>query len=326
MLKSPWLLAAAAAIWFAPEPLDRAQAQGFPERPIKLVVPFPAGGPTDTSARLVAQGMSLHLPQPVVIENQGGAGGIIGARQVVNANPDGYTLLMVAIANTYGVAPILYKLDYDPMKAFAPVATAVVDRQIMVGTPSLPVNSVQELVQYAKANPGKLNYGAAIGIGPHFLTEMFKIKTGANIVHVPYRGSGAIFGDVISGQIQLTMSGKSVLLPFVQAGKMKALAVTSAARWPELPNVPSLYELGYLDFPYDTTFGVVAPAGTPPAVIARLNSAINEGLNSPEIRAGIAKLGIDPKIGTPQEFAATIAEEGPRWAQIVKATGIKAAE
>jgi tripartite-type tricarboxylate transporter receptor subunit TctC len=301
-----------------------SRAQDFPTKPIKLVVPFPAGGPTDTSARLVAQGLAARIGQAVIIENQAGAGGIIGDRQVANAAPDGYTLLVIAVANMFGVAPLLYKLDFDPMKAYAPVATTVVDRQILVGAPSLPVNTVQELVAYAKANPGKLNYGAATGIGPHFITEMFKLKTGTNIVHVPYRGSGPIIGDVISGQVQLTMSGKSVLLPFVQAGKVKPLAVTSAERWPELPNVPSLYEVGYLDFPYDTIAGIVAPAGTPPAVIAKLNAAINDGLNAPEIRAGIAKLGIEPKIGTPQEFAALIKEEGPRWGEIVRKTGVKA--
>jgi tripartite-type tricarboxylate transporter receptor subunit TctC len=303
-----------------------AFAQSFPDHPLKLVVPFPAGGPTDTSARLVAQGMSARLGQPIVIENQGGAGGAIGARQVATSAADGYTLLIVSAAHTFGTQPLLTKLDYDPFKTFVPVGMAVVDRQVMVMNPSLPMKTLAELVQYAKANPGKLNNGAAIGIGPHFIMELFKIKAGVNIVHVPYRGSAPIISDLIAGQIQLTMSGKSVLLPHIQAGKMRAVAVTSEKRWPELPDVPTLVEAGYLDYPYDTMSGIVVRAGTPPAVIAKLNAALNEGLALPEIRAGFAKLGIDPMPGTPEEFSAIIARDAPRWAEIVRLTAIKLAE
>ena len=298
-------------------------AQTFPDRPIKLVVPFPAGGPTDTSARLVAQGLAAKIGQPVVIENQGGAGGTIGARQVANAAPDGYTLMMVAAAHTFGTSRCSTSSSFDPVKTFAPVALAVVDRQVMVIDPSLPTKTLTSSCAYAKANPGKLNYGAAIGIGPHFLSELFKIKAGADIVHVPYRGSSPVISDVIAGQIQMMMSGKSVLLPLIQAGKVRAIAVTSAERWPELPDVPSLYRAGYLDEPYDTLFGVVAPIGVPDPVIRKLNTAINEGVNSPEILASLARLGIDPSTGTREEFAAMIAEIGPKWAEIVRVTGIK---
>src|SRR5262245_22455774 len=229
-----------------------AAAQSYPEKPIRLLAPFPAGGPTDTSARIVAQGLSARIGQPVVVENQAGAGGTIGARQVATANPDGYTLLMIAVANTFGTAPLLYKLDYDPMKAFTPVATVVVDKQVMVANTKLPVKDARELVAYAKAHPGDLNYGAAIGIGPHFLMELFKRKAGIDIVHVPYRGSGPIIADLIGGQIHLTMSGKSVLLPQVQTGKAKAIAVTAGERWPELPQVATLVESNLMDAPYDT--------------------------------------------------------------------------
>src|SRR5262245_15997800 len=285
------------------------------------MVPFPAGGATDTSARLVAQAMSAQLGQSIIIENQGGAGGTIGARQVANAAPDGYTLLMVAATNTFGTAPLLYRLDFNPSRSLVPVAMAVIDRQVMVVTPTLPVKSVPELVAYAKANPGKLNYGNAIGIGPHFLMELFKIKTGADIVHIPYRGGAPMIADLLGGQIQLTINGKSVLLPHIREGKLRPIAVTSAERWPELPDVPSLVEGGYQDFPYDTLFGIVAPAGTTAPVIERLNTAVNEGLRTPEIAAAFARLGIDPKIGTTAEFAARIAEEAPRWAEIVRLTG-----
>jgi tripartite-type tricarboxylate transporter receptor subunit TctC len=302
-----------------------AHAQSYPERPIKLVVPFPAGGATDTAARLVAQRLQSGLGQTVIIENQGGAGGTIGAKQVAAAAPDGYTLMMGSVG-TFGSHPVLYKLDYDPMKAFASVATAVVDKSVLVAGPALKVKTVQELVQYAKANPGKLNYGNAIGIGPHFIAEMFKIKAGVNIVHIPYRGGAPMITDLLAGQIDMTINGKSVLLPHIQAGKVRALAVASAERWADLPDVPTLVESGYMDVPYDTLFGVLAPAGTPAPIIDKLNATINEGLRSPETRAAFAKLGIETKITTPQEFAAIIAEEAPKWAEVVRVTGIKVSD
>lgn len=303
-----------------------AWAQPYPSKPIRLIAPFPAGGPTDTTARVAARALQARLGQSVVVENQGGAGGTIGARNVANATPDGYTLMMIAVANTFGTQPILYKLDFDPLKVFTPVATVVTDKQMMVANPNLPVKSASELVAYAKANPGKLNYGAAIGIGPHFLMELFKIKSGANIVHVPYRGSGPVIADVIGGQIQLMMSGKSVLLPHVQAGKMRAIAVAARERWPELPDVGTLVEAGYMDAAYDSIFGIVAPMGTPVATIETLNAAMNAGLRTDEVRMSLAKLGIEPRASTVAEFAALIAEEAPRWAEIVRVTGIKAGE
>jgi tripartite-type tricarboxylate transporter receptor subunit TctC len=319
------ILSALVALWLMAGTVGIAHAQSYPDRPIKLVVPFPAGGATDTSARLVAQHMQARLGQTIIIENQGGAGGTIGTRQVANAAPDGYTLLMGSIG-TFGSQPLLYKLDYDPHKAFAPVATTVVDKLVLVAGPSRQVKTVQELVRYAKANPGKLNYGNAIGIGPHLVAELFKVKSGTNIVHIPYRGGAPMIADLIAGQIDMTINGKSVLLPHIAAGKLRALAVTAASRWPELPDVPTLVELGYMDAPYDAMFGVVTPAGTPAAVIERLNAAINEGLRSPEMRASLDRLGIEPVITTPQEFTAIIAQEIPKWAEVVRITGVKVAE
>jgi tripartite-type tricarboxylate transporter receptor subunit TctC len=281
-----------------------------------------------------AGGYRLGQPRPgAILSGAGGqagravsAGGIIGARQVATASPDGYTLLMVSAANTFGTVPRLYKLDYDPLKAFVPVAMAAVERQVLVVTPSLPVKSLPELVQYAKANPGTLSYGSAIGIVPHFLMELFKIKSGADILHVPYRGAAPMITDLLSGQIQMTINAKSALLPSIQAGKLRALAVTSAERWPELPEVPTMIEARYLDDPYETLFGLVAPAGTPAAAIDKLNAAVNAGLGSPEMRASLARLGIEPRSGTAAEFAAIIAGEAPKWAEIVRITGIKVAE
>ena len=300
-----------------------AHTQGYPQKPIKLVVPFPPGGATDSTARLIAQALQESLGQTIVVENQGGAGGTIGSRQVAGAPPDGYTLLLGAVSSSFGTQPLLYKLDYNPAQAFAPVATVAVDHGVLVVTPSLPVRTVQELVQYAKANPGKLNYGSAIGIGPHFVAEMLKVNTGADIVHVPYRGGAPMISDLLGGQIQMTVNNRSVLLPHILAGKVRALAVAGATRWPEIPDVPTLMENGYMSAPYDTLFGLLAPAGTPAAVIEKLNSAVNAGLRSPDIRASFMQLGVDPKITTPQEFAAIIAEEVPKWAEIVRVTGVK---
>ena len=300
-------------------------AQSYPNRTIKLVVPFPAGGATDNAARLVAQRLQGSLGQSVIIENQGGAGGTIGTRQAAGAAPDGYTLLMASIG-TFGSMPLLYKLDFDPQRAFAPVATAVIDKSALVVRPSLPVKTIGELVAYAKAHPGQLTYGSAIGIGPHFIAELFKIKSGTDIVHIPYRGGAPMVADLVAGQIDMTVNGKSVLLPQIQAGKLRALAVAAGERWSELPDVPTLVETGYMDTPYDTVFGVVAPAGTPAAVIAKLNATINDGLRMPQVRELLAKIGIEPLITTPQEFADIIAREVPKWAAIVKATGVRVVE
>ena len=299
-----------------------ACAQSYPIKPIKLVVPFPAGGATDTTARLVAQRLQLGLGQTIVVENQGGAGGSIGARQVAHAAPDGYTLMM-ASPSIFGIHPLLYKLDYDPLKAFAPVASAVLDKMVMVAGPALQVRTIQDLVTQAKANPGKFNYGNAVGITAHVAAEMFKLKSSTNIVHIPYRGGAPMISDLLAGQIHMTINLKSVLLPHIQAGKLRALAVTGAKRWSEYPEVPTLLELGYLDAPYDTLFGIFAPAGTPPEIIARLNATINDGLRSEETRAGLDRLGIEPLITTQEEFAALIAEEVPKWAEAVRQTGIK---
>src|SRR5262245_23618409 len=316
------LLSAAFAMSMASLAHTQSRAQSYPVKPIKLVVPFPAGGATDTAARLVAQRLQIGLGQTVVIENQSGAGGTIGARQVATAAPDGYTLMMGSLS-TFGTHPVLYKLDYDPMKAFAPVASAVIDKLVMVAGPALQVKTIQELVAHAKANPGRLNYGNAIGIGPHFTVEMFKLKSGSNIVHIPYRGGAPMISDLLAGQIHMTINGKSVLLPHIQAGKLRALAVTSAKRWSEYPDVPTMLEVGYLDAPYDTLFGLVAPADTPQPIIAKLNATINDGLRSDEMRAALDRLGIEPLITTQAEFAALIAEEAPKWAEAVRQTGIK---
>jgi tripartite-type tricarboxylate transporter receptor subunit TctC len=299
-----------------------AHAQPYPAKPIRLVVGFPAGGATDTTARLIAQRMQTSLGQTVVVENVAGAGGSIAAKQVAAQPADGYTLMMTT-TSAFGTQPRLYKLDYDPVKAFLPIATLVVDKSVLVVGPSWPVKTVQEMVAQAKAAPGKFNYGSAIGIGPHFVFELFKRKAGVNIVHVPYRGGGPMIADLIGGQIHATVNGKSVLRQHIASGKVRALGVSAAKRWDDMKEVPTLMEVGFLDAPYDTMFGIVAPAGVPAPIVERLNAVINEGLRSAEMRAGLDKLGIEPHITTPAEFAKLVAEEAPRWGQAVALTGIK---
>jgi tripartite-type tricarboxylate transporter receptor subunit TctC len=296
-----------------------AQAQQYPSKPIKLVVGFPAGGATDTTARLIAQRMQAGLGQTIVVENIGGAGGSIAAKQVATAPADGYTLMMTT-TSAFGTMPQLYKLDYDPV----PVATLVIDKSVLVVGPSWPVKTVQDMVAQAKAAPGKFNYGSAIGIGPHFVFELFKRKAGVDIVHVPYRGGGPMITDLIGGQIHATVNGKSVLRQHIASGKVRALGVSAPKRWDDMKDVPTLMEAGFLDAPYDTLFGLVAPAGVPAEIVARLNTVINEALRSDEMRAGLDKLGIEPYVTTPAEFAKLVAEEAPRWSQAVKLTGIKA--
>ena len=299
-----------------------AHAQQYPTKPIKLVVGFPAGGATDTTARLIAQRMQIALGQTIIVENIGGAGGSIAAKQVAVAPADGYTLMMTT-TSAFGTMPRLYKLDYDPVKALVPVATLVVDKSVLVAGPSWPVKTVQEAVAQAKAAPGKFNYGSAIGIGPHFVFELFKRKAGVDIIHVPYRGGGPMIADLIGGQIHATINGKSVLRQHIATGKVRALGVSAATRWDDMKDVPTLMETGFLDAPYDTLFGIVAPAGTPAAIVERLNGVINEGLRSAEMRAGLEKLGIEPYATTPAEFAKLVAEEAPRWGEAVTLTGIK---
>jgi len=302
--------------------LHAARAQQYPAKPIKLVVGFPAGGATDTTARLIASRMQAALKQTIVVENIGGAGGSIASKQVRTAAPDGYTLMMTT-TSAFGTMPRLYKLDYDPVQAFVPIATLVVDKGVLVAGPSWPVKTVHEAVAQAKAAPGKFNYGSAIGIGPHFVFELFKRKAGVDIVHVPYRGGGPMIADLVGGQIHATVNGKSVLRQHIATGKVRALGVSAATRWDDMKDVPTLLEAGFLDAPYDTLFGIVAPAGVPAVIVARLNAVINEGLRSPEMRASLAKLGIEPHETTPAEFAKLVAEEAPRWGRAVALTGIK---
>src|SRR5690242_2867065 len=299
-----------------------AAAQPYPNRPIKLVVPFPPGGPVDVMGRLVADRLSQNVGT-VVVDNRAGAGGTIGSRAAAAAEPDGYTLLL-GTSTTLGASPALYRnIGYDPARSFAPVAMIASVPMALVVTPTLPVNSVGELIAYAKAHPGKLNYGAPTGVLPHLTAEMFKSAAGLDIVHVPYKGAANAVTDLLSGQIDLAFEPYSVLLGHIHEGRVRALAVTGTTRSAELADVPTMIESGVAGFTAVSWSGVVAPPGTPAEIIARLNAAVNAGLAAPETQARLARLGASPMIGTPADFAALIATEVPKWAAVVKAAGIK---
>jgi tripartite-type tricarboxylate transporter receptor subunit TctC len=317
-----WLLTLL-AIASAPIASQPAYAESYPERTIKIVVPFPAGGPTDIVARLIAQSLSSRLGQNVVVENLTGAGGRIGAKAAASAQPDGYTLLLGG-TNVNTMLGALYKnLGFDPNASFAPIAAICVDSMALAISPGVPADTFLEFVHYAKSNPGKLKYGAPPGIYPHFAGEFFKIKTGTDILFVPYKGGPAAITDVLGGHIDMVFNPKSSLLTHFKAGKLKALAVTSEARWPELPDTPTMVEVGVAGFPKEIWFGLLAPAGTPAKIVGELNHAVNEGLRSEEVRAGLAKLGIEARSGTAQDFAAALADQVRDWKVVVDATGIK---
>jgi tripartite-type tricarboxylate transporter receptor subunit TctC len=299
-----------------------AGAQAYPTRPIKLIVAFPAGGPADTMGRMVGQAVSAKIGQPVVVENVGGAGGTIALRMMTNATPDGYTLL-VNSGGPFCTASLLYKLDYDPLKALVPVGNFATDSAVLVTTRTLPITTLSEFIQYAKANPGKLNSGAAIGTNQHLMAEAFKAAAGVDIPHIPYRGGAPAIADLIGGQIHMLVNNKSVLLQLALEGRVRPLAVTSTTRWPELPSVPTLAESGIVGVPTDIKYAIFAPANTPSAVITRINTAINEGMNSPDLRATVEKLGIDLKLGSSADAAAAVATDCPRWIESAKLVKIE---
>ena len=316
------LLAAISA--FAVSAAPHAGAQTYPNKPIKMIVPFPPGGPIGVSARLVAQLLTASLGQSVIIENRPGAGATIGVKAAAIAEPDGYTILYGS-SGSLAVSPALYnKLDYDPIKSFTAVATVALLPHVFVVSPNLPSKTVAEFVAYAKANPGKLNYGAGLGTPPHLLSTLFKTKAGIDVAYVPYKGSAQSVTDLLGGQTHFTIDGLLGLYPLIVENKVRPLAIARTERWPALPDVPTLAEVGYPDIVADAWTGVVAPAGTPPQIVARLNAAINEGLKSAESQTALARLSAIAKIGTPQEFATFLADEVPKWAALVKLAGAKA--
>jgi len=317
-----WLFAGL-AVFFAVGSTQPSQAEEYPVRTIKIVVPYPAGGPTDVAARLIAQSISSKLGKGVIVENHAGAAGRIGAKLVAIAPADGYTLLLGG-TNVNAINGALYPdIGFDPIDSFAPIATVCVDTLALAVSPRVPVNTLQELVTYAKDNPGKLKYGAPPGLYTHIASEFFKIKTGTDILFVPYKGGAPAVTDLLGGHIEMVFNNKSNLLALFKDGQLKALAVTSKTRWPELPQTPTMNEVGISGFPSEVLFGLLAPAGTPAPIVDQLNRAINEGLQTVEVRTNLEGIGVEARIGTPGEFRAALIEQAREWKAVIDATGIK---
>jgi len=301
-----------------------AMAQSFPTRPIRVVVPFPAGGTTDVLARAAAQKLSETLGQPTVVDNRPGAGGNIGAELVAKSPPDGYTLLMGTVG-THAINPSLYpRMPYDHVRDFAPVILVAGVPNVLVINPALPVNSVQELIAYAKANPGKLNFASSgNGTSIHLSAELFKTMTGVQITHIPYKGSAPALQELMGGQVQLMFDNLPSSLALIKGGKLKALAVTSKERAAALPDVPTIAESGLPGFEASSWFGLLAPAGTPQPVIAKLNAEIAKWLATPEAKEKLLAQGANAAGGTPEDFARHIAAETAKWQRVVKDSGAK---
>lgn len=298
-------------------------ADTYPNGPIKLVLPLAAGGATDNLARLSSAPVEAKFGQPIVIENRPGAGGSLASAVVAQAEANGQTLLFANFA-THAVTPTLFtSLPYDPIKDFKPVTLIASQPHLVLVNPDLGINTLAELIDYAKKNPGKLNFASAgVGSPLHLAAEYFKIKAGVDLVHVPYKSSAPALLDLIAGRVQVFFDNVSTGLPHVQAGKLKALAITSAKRSPLAPDVPTVAEAGLADFETYGWWGLAAPAKTPPAVIAKLNAAYVEGLKSPELSAKLASQGYDVIASTPEEFEVYIKKEITKWAPVIKAANI----
>ncbi len=318
-------LAAAAALTAAAFPLS-ALAQAWPSKPLRMVIPFPAGGATDIIGRTIAQKLSAALGQQVVVDNKPGAGGTIGADLVAKAPPDGYTIVM-ATSSTHSIGPALNpKMPYDAFKDFAPVAHVANAPSVLVVGSGFPAASAQELVKLLKANPGKYNFGSSgIGTYPHLSGEMFKWRAGGLfVVHIPYRGTGLVVTDLIAGQIAFLMDSIVSSQTHIQAGRVKPLAVSGAKRSAALPNVPTFAEQGVPGMEFSNWFGVLAPAGTPADLVARLNRELGNIVKDPEVISALARSGAEVVSATPAQFAQVIRAEHEDWKAVIRRAGIKA--
>jgi tripartite-type tricarboxylate transporter receptor subunit TctC len=316
-------LMAVAATALALAAANFASAQSYPDKPVKIIVAVAAGGPMDTMARAMAQQMQARLGQPVVVENRPGAGTTIGAKSVVNAEPDGLTLLWGTLS-MIAIAPVLYKdLDFDP-RTLVPVALVAEFPSLLVIPPSLPAKTMAEFIAYAKANRGTLNYGGSLGTPPQLMGAMFNKVADLGMTYVPYRGGAPSMPDLIAGRLHMQFDALTLLVPLVKEGKLRALAVQTPQRWPDLPEVPTLRELGFADFPGNAWAGVMAPPKTPQHVIGKVNAIVNEILTAAETKASLAKLNVLLRPGTPKEFSDFIAKDTPKWSQMVRESGATA--
>jgi tripartite-type tricarboxylate transporter receptor subunit TctC len=300
-----------------------AFAQDYPNRPVRLIVPFPPGGSNDVVGRLVAMQLSTQLGQQVFVDNRGGAGGVIGTEACATATPDGYTLCIVSIA--HAVNPALHKLNYDPIKSFTPISIFATGPNVLAINPTLSVNSVKELVALAKQKPGELNYASAgVGSFQHLGGELFKLTAGVNIVHVPYKGGGPAMQDVISGHVKIMFSSLIQTTPFIKSGQLKALGTGGAKRTAVLPDVPTISEAGVPGYVADNWWGLAAPAGLPEPLVEKLYAASQAALKSPELLAAFEREGAAPVTMTTAEFGEYIKGEIAKWGQVVKEGNIQA--
>lgn len=315
------------AIWILPLVIAVSApvvgAQDYPTKPIRMVVPFPPGGATDILARILGQQVSESIREPVVVDNRPGAGGNIGARLAAQAPSDGYTLFICAVGVT--ISPSIYaKLGYDPVKDFAPVTLVASVPLIVVVHPSLPVNSMQELVGLARSQPGALNYASGgVGTSGHLATELFKSMTGTKMTHIPYKGGGLAVTSVLGGETKVFFAGMPPALPHVKSGKLRPLAVTSVKRFPGLPSVPTIIETGFPNFEADNWHGILVPTGTPSSIVRKLNDVIVRSLQRPDVKAAFTEAGAVPVSGTPEEFGKYIRAEVKKWAKVVKDAQIR---
>lgn len=304
--------------------LGTAHAQSYPTQTIKVVVPFVPGGPVDALARVVVQHLQGRLGQNIIIENRSGGGTTIGAKAVATAKPDGYTLLFIGPNLAY-YSVLFPNLDFDPAKSLVPVATVVTWSHVLGIAPSVPARTVAELVAHAKANPGKLAFGFGLATMPHILGETFAQQTGIDIVRVPYRGGEGARADLLGGRIHLNIAPVPQMLPLIRDGKIRPIAYTGPKRSPDLPDVPTMTESGYprVGFNPDVWMGIFAPAGTPPAIVDRLNRDVNDVLKSAEMAPALKRFGYDAKITTPADFATFFAAELKKFPPLLTAAGLK---
>ena len=303
-----------------------AQAEpAYPGKPVKIIVPFPPGGSTDIVARAIGERLQAALGQPFVVDNKAGASGNIGMGEAVRSPADGYTLVLGA-PQTLTINPQIFaNLPFDPQKDLAPIAVIASVPNVLVVTNKLPVKTPQELLAYAKANPGKLNYGSSsIGGTPHLSAEMFKAMTDTSIVHVPYKGSAPAVQDLVGGQIEMMFDNLPAALPQIRAGNLRALAVTTLKRSPSAPELPTLDESGLKGFDSQGWFALLAPVGTPAAILEKINAEVNKALATPEFRERLQAVGAEPVGGTIDDFKQRIRQETERWAKVIKFANIKA--
>jgi len=316
------VLCAGLALLPAGAAFAQERADAFPTRAITVIVPFPAGGTTDIVARLAGQALSQELGQPVVIDNRPGAGGNIGAQLVARAAPDGYTLVMGTVG-THAINPALYqKMPYDHLKDFVPISRVANVPNLLVANPSQPFRTVKDMIAYGKANPDKLSFASSgNGTSIHLAGELFKSLTGVQMQHVPYKGSAPALADLMAGQTSVMFDNLPSSIAFVRSGKLRPIAITTLKRSPELPDVPTIAESGVPGFDASSWFGLLAPAGTPPAVIKRIDDALLKVMTTTDLSKKIVEQGGEPAAETPDKFAAFIRSETTKWAQVVKASG-----